>query len=158
MSSMEWLSKLLVTAGLLGGYPAPPQAPKLTMLPQNELAALVCGGDCPVRGAYLHGRGILLSNKLDLDNDPMDRSVLLHEAVHYLQDINGRFADETACDRFREREIEAYDVQDRYLSRYGRGIGNVVSNLEWVPYMCRAGSAQAAQSDSKPPGLAQHIQ
>jgi hypothetical protein len=122
MDLTAWLGKLLVTAALLAGYSAPDHPPNLRVLPGAELSARVCNGACPARGAYIAGGGVLLSDGLDMD-DPMDRSVLVHELVHYLQDLSGRFADEPACKRWRDREAEAYAVQDKYLERYNLGVG-----------------------------------
>ena len=138
-----WTAKLLITATLLGGYATHPAAPKVTPLPAANLAAEFCFSACRARGAYLPDRGILLDNALDLDGNPADRAILLHELIHYLQDITGRFAAESACDRWRDREIEAYHVQDRYLGRYNMGAGNVSAALEVGPPNCRTGSPDA---------------
>lgn len=147
MTGGEWLMKLIVTACLLGGFPHPDKSPEVTMLHQNDLAVLVCGGACPVHGAYVSWRGIMLSDTLDFDESPIDRSILLHEVVHYLQDINGMFADEEPCDRYRLRELQAYDIQDRYLTRYGRGLGNVAASLEWIPLNCQNRRVPDGQAD-----------
>ena len=139
MDLAAWTAKLLVTAALLGGFGAPPGAPKVALLPAANLAAEVCFSSCRARGAYVPGQGILLDERLDLNGNPQDRAVLLHELVHYLQDIAGRFRRESACDLWRDREIEAYHVQDRYLDRYNMGAGNVAAALEIAPASCAGG-------------------
>jgi len=125
MDAAAWAAKLVVTAALLGGYPmAPP--PPVSIVPGNFLAERFCDGPCTIRGAYVSGEGVLLAASLDIDANPLDRSVLLHELVHFLQDTNRRFAEDGPCDRWRDREIEAYRVQDQYLSRYNLGLGGSV--------------------------------
>ena len=140
MDLAAWTAKLLISAALLGGYKAPPPPPPVAVLSQADLSARFCGGGCRARGAYLPDRGILLAEGLDLDANPRDRSILLHELVHYLQDTAGRFASESDCDAWRDREIEAYHVQDRYLDRYNMAIGNVAAALEVAPAACHTGA------------------
>src|SRR4051794_23953022 len=84
-------AKLLVMAHLLAGYPVPDRAPTVELVPRQELASLTCLGNCNVRGAYLPGRGVLLSDALDPVHDDAARAVLLHELVHAAQDAAGRF-------------------------------------------------------------------
>ena len=136
MDLAAWTAKLLVTAALLGGFPPARRAPPVAIVSAAALAARFCGGACRPRGAYLADEGVLLADGLDLDGNPRDRSVLLHELVHYLQDINARYAAEPDCDRWRDREIQAYDVQERYLNRYNMGAGNVAAALEVEPAAC----------------------
>ncbi len=138
MDLNDWIARLLGTASVLGGYPLPDQPPTVTVLPQYELAAMTCGEGCPVKGAFIPGKGVFVIAALAIDTSPSDRSVLLHELVHYLQDLNQRYAAESACDRFRDRELEAYHVQDDYLARYGLGVGQVAANLEFTPAPCDA--------------------
>jgi len=108
---------------------------------QAVLAKRFCDGPCGIKGAYIHGEGVLLAAGLDIDANPMDRSVLLHELVHYLQDVNGRFAKDGPCDRWKEREIEAYTLQDSYLSRYNMGLGGAMqAALQALPVGCTLAS------------------
>jgi hypothetical protein len=130
---------------VLGGYPLAAPPPQVTVIVQDELSTRVCGGSCAVKGAFIAGQGLFIVNGLEIETDPQDRSVLLHELVHYLQELNGRYADETACDRFRYRELEAYRLQDEYLSRYGLGVSNLNVRLEWRSAAC-LGEAGAIQT------------
>ncbi|HEX6014946.1 MAG TPA: hypothetical protein VFY87_24740 [Geminicoccaceae bacterium] len=115
------VAKLLVTAKVLAGYPVPAVPPAVSFAPDGELAALACNG-CQahglVNGLFLPERGIILSGRLDPGHDVRARAVLLHEIVHYLQELNGRFADRPACERYFLREREAYAVENRYLARH----------------------------------------
>jgi hypothetical protein len=154
MDLAAWTAKLLITAALLGHYAPPRDAPTVVLRSAAVLAARFCAGACRPHGAYLPGEGILLDEALDLDGSPKDRSILLHELVHYLQDTSGRFSGEPECERWRDREIEAYRLQDRYLSRYDLGVGNVAAALEVAPAACRvpdAAAAAAIQLYGEPP-------
>jgi len=149
-----WMDRLLAAVTVLGGFSAPDLAPHVTIMPQTELARRVCGAaDCPVRGAYLPETGVLLDSGLNID-DPRDRSVLLHEIVHYLQQLSGRFGQEPLCRRFVLREVEAYSIQDQYLSRYGLGVGNSdYSLMTWMPPGCTMASLadEATSSEATHP-------
>ena len=136
MALHDWVERLLATATVLGGYPPAAPLPMVTVMAQNELSDRVCAGACAVKGAFIAGKGVLIITELQIETDPRDRSVLLHELVHYLQELNGRYASESACDRFRDRELEAYRLQDEYLSRYGLGVSSMAASLEWQPAAC----------------------
>jgi len=136
MALQDWIERLLATATVLGGYPPAAPIPPVTVMTQNELSDRVCGGSCAVKGAFIPGQGLFIIKELEIETDPQDRSVLLHELVHYLQQLNGRYASESACDRFRDRELEAYRLQDEYLSRYGLGVSSLAASLEWQPAVC----------------------
>lgn len=144
MALQEWIERLLATATVLGGYPPAAPLPTVTVMAQNELSDRVCGGACAVKGAFIPGRGVFIIKELEIETDPRDRSVLLHELVHYLQELNGRYAGESACDRFRDRELEAYRLQDEYLSRYGMGVSSLTASLEWQPAVCLDQDGQGA--------------
>ncbi len=50
------------------------------------------------------------------------RSVLLHELVHFVQDINRELASVRDCERWYRREQEAYAIQKRFLEMIGSQI------------------------------------
>ena len=151
MSVAAWVERLLATAAVLGGYPVTEHPPPVMRVPLATLQQAGCaGGPCEAQGAYIPGRGVLLLDTLDIDGNPRDRSVLVHELVHYLQDRFGRFGKESACDRYVDREMEAYGVQDRYLSRYNMGLGQYDSAPAWLPVSClreHAGPDGAVQTE-----------
>jgi hypothetical protein len=146
MAVADWVERLLALAALLGGYPVPDRPPVVSTVSRDDLMATACAGPCLARGAYVPGQGVLILRTLDIDGNPRDRSVLLHELVHYLQDRYGRFATEPACRRYIDREIEAYSVQDRYLSRYNMGINLAGGYSAWMPPGC----AQQAADPTAP--------
>ncbi len=101
----------------LSRYWASKQLPPITMISQDEINRIVCKKPCAVRAAYMPERGVLLADSLDPVNEPLDRSILLHELVHFLQEINNRYSELTPCKRWFQREHEAYAVQNQYLYR-----------------------------------------
>ena len=66
-------------------------------------------GTCPTRGSFS-------TPSLAPETSALDRSILLHELVHFLQDLNAEGADMEACERWLHREREAYALQNRYLA------------------------------------------
>jgi hypothetical protein len=113
------VAELLAMASVMSGYPAAPP-PEVTILPAAEIAAVGCRSQCSARGAYDARLGILLSDELDPVRDVRSRATLLHEIIHYLQDVHGGFAGLPPCERFLARERQAYAIQNRYLQRWGQ--------------------------------------
>jgi hypothetical protein len=119
----------------------------VALVPHQELASLTCLGNCNVRGAYLPGRGVLLSDELDPVHDDQARSVLLHELIHAAQDAAGRYAERPPCERYLLREQEAYAVENRYLERRGlpADSGLMLMLQTWSFAGCEAAAAQAVR-------------
>ena len=73
--------------------------------------------------SYAGGREIYLDSKLRPETNLFDRSVLLHEMVHYLQSLEGQGhsglpapeGDVAKCLLWYKREREAYTIQEAYL-------------------------------------------
>ena len=118
----------------LSRYWASKQLPAISFVTQDEINRVICKKPCAVRAAYLPERGVLLLDSLDPINVPLDRSILVHELVHYLQEINNRYSELTPCKRWFQREHEAYAVQNMYLYRINanRHVGGVLE-----PSMCK---------------------
>jgi hypothetical protein len=69
-----------------------------------------------VSAAYIPHDGIYLAEYLDPEHQAVDRSILLHELVHYLQQGHPKFAHLLGCERERAKEQEAYEIQNAYLA------------------------------------------
>lgn len=115
MTEAQLLPALLSALDQLSKYPRPSALPSLHRLPQADLQKLVCGGPCSALAIYRPGEGIYLDDSLKPETSLFDRSVLLHELVHYLQDLNNEHADMRPCSRWYYREQEAYAIQKRFL-------------------------------------------
>lgn len=107
----------------LSQYTAPLEYPDLIYLPTVELNQLACKSTCTVLGHYAGGREIYLSDRLKPMTNLFDRSVLLHELVHYLQNLQGSHQtalsdisdEDEKCRLWYKREREAYTIQEAYL-------------------------------------------
>jgi hypothetical protein len=114
--SSSLVSELFAVIYTLSGYAAPSVPPEIHFVSQTVMQAEVCGATCPIQAYYHSTRGVFIDERLDVVNDPYARSILLHELVHHVQAISGRF-DSTSdpCIRHSTAEAEAYLIQNRYL-------------------------------------------
>jgi hypothetical protein len=109
----------------LSKYPRPETAPEIRRVARERIAELACPGPCGVRAIYLPGEGIFIDERMQPETDLFDRSVLLHELVHYVQDLANERGDMEPCGRWHFRELEAYAIQKRFLLLSGsqKGVG-----------------------------------
>src|SRR5262249_36114854 len=110
---------LLAAIEKLSDYSATTASPPIYLLPQYRIEQMICDAPCNVRATYLPREGIFLSAHLDPAHNALDRSALLHELVHYLQQGHGKFARMAGCERERAKEQEAYAIQNAYLASIG---------------------------------------
>jgi hypothetical protein len=110
--------ELFAAIRLLSAYPAPAVLPEVHSLPQSEIQRRLCNSrPCRVKAFYHPDSGIIVDETLDFQNDAFDRSILLHELVHHLQKTTGKYEIVTSfCSRRISEELEAYEIQNRYLS------------------------------------------
>ena len=93
----------------------------IVRLPRAELASMVCKRPCNVLGFYRNGQ-IFLDEQLRPELNLYDRSVLLHELMHYFQDLNDAYGVNATCERWYLREVEAYAAQQQFLSASGSAV------------------------------------
>ena len=103
----------------LARYHVPKDPPSVYRIPHAEMENYVCGTHCAIQAWYKPGDGIFLDDKLTPETNLFHRSILLHEMVHYFQDMAGEYANMDACNRWFHRELDAYTVQNRYLGVIG---------------------------------------
>lgn len=110
--------ELFTAISLVSAYPAPAVLPEVHAVPQSEIQRRLCDSrPCRIKAFYHPDWGIFLDDSLDIHHDPFDRSILLHELVHHLQKTTGKFEDVASfCSRRISEELEAYEIQNRYLS------------------------------------------
>jgi hypothetical protein len=65
---------------------------------------------------------VFIEQSLDFRKDPRARAVLLHELVHHVQMLTGRFDSMPGCQAWYAREREAYAVQNEYLRVLGERV------------------------------------
>lgn len=107
------LAAIFVTAITHSGLGAPNKPPDVHVVSPATLCDIVNREEgCGVKGVQLADT-ILLSSVLDMNNT-MDRSIVAHEFVHYLQwTRKGRAK---SCTERADREEDAYKVQASILS------------------------------------------
>ena len=81
-----------------------------------------CQKPCAALAVYRAGEGVYLDESLKPETNVFARSVLLHEIVHYVQDMNDELVNLKECERWYRREQEAYAVQKRFLEIVGSQI------------------------------------
>lgn len=113
--------ELFTAIKLVSGYPAPAVLPDVQTLPLVEIQRRLCDGrQCRIKAYYHPESGVVLDETLNVQNDPFDRSIFLHELVHHLQKTTGKYeAVNSLCSRRMSEELEAYEIQNRYLSQIG---------------------------------------
>ena len=131
---LDLVPELLAAIKLLSGYPIPERLPEMHLVSPLEIQQMICKGNCGIKAFYLPGKGIFVSNAIGSFEGAFARSVVLHELVHHLQEVSGKFnmvADK--CDRWYSREREAYEVQNAYLRQEGEPRRFLLDSL---PHMC----------------------
>jgi hypothetical protein len=127
----------------LARYPKTQTPVTITRLPHAELEAMVCKKPCGVLGFYREGQ-IFLDDKLHPETNMYDRSVLLHELMHFVQDMNAAYGTTADCDRWYQREMEAYSAQQQFLSMAGSPIHVMFAG---VRSLCRDDNMRQANLD-----------
>jgi uncharacterized protein DUF6647 len=110
--------ELFAAIRLVSGYPGPDTLPEVHAYSQAEIRQRLCAGRaCRVKAYYHPDLGVIVDDTLDFEHDAFDRSILLHELVHHLQKTTGKFEPVVSfCSRRISEELEAYEIQNRYLS------------------------------------------
>lgn len=114
----DLLPSLMEAIDRLSKYTIPDSLPIVHRVPHEKIEELACGGEkCAALAAYRSGEGVVyLDESLEPETDVFARSVLLHELVHYVQDVSDEFVDAEPCRRWSRREQQAYAIQMRFLS------------------------------------------
>lgn len=118
MDAAELILVLLSWTAHLSSYPYPGVAPELQYRAHEFFVQHPCRGnrDCRVVAWYDDHGTIYLDDRISDLEDPIVRSVIVHELVHYLQDLNGKY-DPSKCEDQLAGEREAYAIQRTYLNR-----------------------------------------
>ena len=133
-SMSELVESLLDTITRMSDYPKPNIAPRVSKVSRAEIERTICSGPCPVKAWHLPETGIFMDDSLAPETNLVHRSILLHELVHFLQEVNGAGAGMDECSRWLHREREAYWLQNQYLSLIGNSSSYhmMVANQSWI--------------------------
>ena len=119
---MQLVASLFSIVANLTGQPLVSDAlPEVHRVPHAQIEAMACQQTCRVRAIYIPHLGVYIDDNLDIENNPFDRSILLHELVHHAQAAMGKYEDLSLCESWKSSEAEAYRIQDAYLARVGSG-------------------------------------
>ena len=119
MDTAQLIGVLLSWAANLSGYAYPATMPDLQRVDRAFLVERACGNEernCRAVAWYDNESIIYLDQRVEDIEDPVVRSVLVHELTHYLQDLSGKY-DPMKCEDQLAREREAYSIQRTYLNR-----------------------------------------
>lgn len=128
MMSPELMAYLLSWAVFYTGYPIPDELPTIDFVPHSFFVETVCNyadtpkKPCKARAMYNDNiDGVIFMDEEFIDNiGGYAKSIIVHELVHYLQDMSGYWKDmpnwqrEMRCQERLYREREAYMAQDKY--------------------------------------------
>lgn len=115
METSTLLPILLSWAVHLSDYPAPEQPPALQFKPHNFFVEQVCGGkECRAVGWYNDHNIVYIDERYHDTDSTFINSLIVHELVHYLQHLSGRY-DSLSCEDSLAREREAYHIQNEYI-------------------------------------------
>jgi hypothetical protein len=115
---LHLLTVLLSWTISLSSYPHPHEVPEINYQPQQFFVDNACAGNKKCRAAaWYDDKGtIFLHERIKGNTDAVTRSVVVHELVHYLQDLSGEYK-KVDCDLYAKREREAYAVQRTYINK-----------------------------------------
>ena len=116
------VSDLLVALDQITKYRIPDALPKVRKVPGHVVQQYACQKPCGALAVYRTGEGVYLDEAMEPETNVFARSVLLHELVHYVQDMNKELVDIKECERWYRREQEAYALQKRFLEIVGSQI------------------------------------
>lgn len=119
LSEAELMPALVSALDQLSKYHRPVALPEIIRVSHERIEELVCNAKCGALAAYRPGEGIYLDERLKPETELFDRSILLHELVHYVQDMNDEHGDMRPCERWYQREQEAYAIQKIFLFMTG---------------------------------------
>lgn len=112
------ITQLLNWAVHLSRYPQPEALPTVKFVEHDFLELNAClGKKCNVLGWYNDQDIVYIDKRIGALDSLMARSIMVHELIHYLQDISGNYSDN--CAQQVMREHEAYEIQRKYFYAYG---------------------------------------
>ena len=116
----EELTALLNWAAYLSGYSTNDINPQLEFRSHQFFVDNACLGNlkCKVVGWYNDEGIVYIDDRLTSLESRFGRSLVVHEFVHYLQHISGKF-ESGSCEGFVQREREAYATQREFIMTYG---------------------------------------
>jgi hypothetical protein len=117
----ELINSLMIWAVTLTSYEQPLKLPAVEAVSHQQLLQTLCDDQFCTAVAYYdtETRTIYFDERMELEQDQSARGFIVHEMVHFLQDINGELVpDEMSCEQRIEKEQQAYRVQQFFLREH----------------------------------------
>lgn len=117
----ELIKGLVWWAVTLTGYEQPAELPVVEAVSRQQLIKILCDDQFCTAVAYYDPKAqiIFYDKGMRLEQNQSARGVIVHEMVHYLQDMNGELVvGEMSCEQRIEKEREAYRVQQNFLREH----------------------------------------
>ena len=98
----ELINSLMVWAVTLTSYEQPLKLPTVEAVSHQQLLQTLCDDQFCTAVAYYdtETRTIYFDERMELEQDQSARGFIVHEMVHFLQDINGELVpDEMSCEQ-----------------------------------------------------------
>lgn len=116
----QFVTVMLTWASYLSGYSVPVIQPTVIEVSHQYFVDNVCQGiDTEDKPCHYVGLYTYYNHTIRIDKG-MDRklynAIMIHELVHYLQHINGKYTSDECSDRI-SREHEAYAVEQMYINQ-----------------------------------------
>jgi len=126
----QLVTVLLSWTVYLSGYPNPENPPQIEFKPHEFFVVHACLGNTNCRvAAWYDNHGIIyIDDILKNKDDAVIDSLIVHELVHYLQDLSKKF-NHGNCQDHLDREREAYGIQRQYLNRIAGRFVAIYMNL-----------------------------
>lgn len=114
------IESLLNWAKFLSGITRDAAIPEVRFETIRFFVDNACGGrdDWRVIGWYDDRKIIHIDDRVRTLDSLFNRSPVVHELVHYLQHVSGRYTD-SGCEGYVQREREAYAAQQQFFIAYG---------------------------------------
>ncbi len=92
------------------------EPPHIEFMSVEEISDFACAKPCGIiKGWTPPGDTVYLSNDLSINQDMFDRSIVLHELVHYVQYRYKLTEQGSDCLTWKAREAQAYKIQYEWL-------------------------------------------
>jgi hypothetical protein len=149
----ELYAVLMSWAVSLSGLSPPGAMPNVERVSHEYLVKSACNGsECKVLGWFPPGQIIYVDDRMNVQDDLLASSIVVHEMVHFLQFEARDELPPPDCETILAMERQAYLVQRQFLQMYGsfRTVGAAMHGAN-----CRSDTDEHAQiaSPRSPMGM-----
>lgn len=135
----ELMESLLLWTVALTGYEQPGKLPVIEAVSQQHLIQTLCGNQHCTALAYYDTdtQTIYYDERMRLEHNQSARSYIVHEMVHYLQDLNGELLPAMHCEERIDKEREAYRIQQHFLHEHQQPASQIEMAIVLLANVCK---------------------